>query len=469
MGRGSNQSPGAGATARGSIEGIPEPRMLSVHSEDGFEVPITIYGDIDPRAITQLLTCAKAGSARAAAQMPDGHVGYSMPIGGVIAYEHHVSPSGAGVDIGCGVMGVRTDLQAADVEIEPIMDEITRRISFGMGRPNNEPVDHPVLDEIRAAEFTPQRALAQKAAAQLGTVGTGNHYIVLAEDEAGQLWITCHFGSRGFGHKTAAGFLALDAGLEFTDEVGDAPMDSPPVLFDIHSEIGQAYIGAADLASRYAYAGREAVCERALEILGATETRRINEHHNASWLEEVAGEKAWVVRKGATPAYPGQEGIVGGSMEYGLVIVEGLDTPDREASLNSTIHGAGRAMSRIKAAGKVKQRKFYRCSHCDYEIKAGNYKQKHTSCPDHGQVKFNRFCREERIREGAVDYDAVKARMAAAGVILRGGAADEAPEAYKRLDDVLAAHENHIKVSGRLRPRGVAMAGPDVYDAHKVD
>src|SRR5262249_10852366 len=139
----------------------------------------------------------------------DHHVGYSQPIGGAIAYSHHISPSGVGFDIGCGNLASKTSLRAADVDVPRVMDEIASQISFGVGRTNPEPVDDPVIERIAHAPFKPQRALWQMARNQLGTVGSGNHYVDLFVDEAGYLWVGVHFGSRGFGHKTATGFLAL--------------------------------------------------------------------------------------------------------------------------------------------------------------------------------------------------------------------------------------------------------------------
>src|SRR4051812_49729735 len=121
------------------------------------ESPITVYGDVDPRAVEQLERCARAGDAVAAALCADGHVGYSQPIGGVIAYPEHISPSGVGYDIACGVRGTMTDLRVADVDVPRVMDEIARRISFGIGRNEGERADHPVLDKIRTTDFAPQR------------------------------------------------------------------------------------------------------------------------------------------------------------------------------------------------------------------------------------------------------------------------------------------------------------------------
>src|SRR4051812_38474198 len=233
------------------------------------ESPITVYGDVDPRAVEQLERCARAGDAVAAALCADGHVGYSQPIGGVIAYPEHVSPSGTGYDIGCGNKAVRTDLLAADLRpsLPKVMDEVFSRISFGVGRANDEPVDHPVLDRITRADFAPQRALHRLAAEQLGTVGAGNHYVDLFEDEDGFVWAGVHFGSRGFGHKTASGFLALAQGRGFDDRASAVGMDSPPVLLPVDSELGQSYVSAMELAGEYAHAGRDVVIDKVLDIL----------------------------------------------------------------------------------------------------------------------------------------------------------------------------------------------------------
>jgi tRNA-splicing ligase RtcB len=176
-----------------------------------------------------------------------------MPIGGAVAYKDYISPSGVGFDIACGNKAVKTDLIARDIDRKKIMDEITRRISFGIGRVNNEPVDHPVLEEISETDFKPQKNMAKLASEQLGTVGSGNHYVDLFEDEDGNLWIGVHFGSRGFGHKTAMGFLALARGLKFEDKPRDADsMDAPPTLLDVNSELGKDYIRAMNLAGEYA-------------------------------------------------------------------------------------------------------------------------------------------------------------------------------------------------------------------------
>src|ERR1051325_7423631 len=233
---------------------------------------IKTFGAVDARSLAQLERCMAAGDAEVGVLCAAHHPGYSQPIGGGIAYEGYVSPSGVGYDIGCGNKAAQTELTRADLDalggVEAVMREITRRISFGMGVPAQERVDHPVLDKIRAADFRPQRKLSQLAESQLGTVGSGNHYVNLMEDENGRIWVGVHFGSRGFGHKTASGFLALAEGKRFDEHAVEGEMDSPPVLFETGTELADSYISAMELALEYAYAGRDVVVAKVLEILG---------------------------------------------------------------------------------------------------------------------------------------------------------------------------------------------------------
>ena len=397
-----------------------------------------IYGQHDAATIQQLERCVAAEDTAIGVLCADGHKGYSMPIGGVVAYTRYVSPSGVGFDIACGNMAVRTNLTAdsfAHPELEKIADEIQRRISFGVGRRNNEPIDSPVLDEIAHAGVRQQRALAAMAASQLGTVGSGNHYVDILEDEGGRLWIACHFGSRGFGHKTATGFMSVAQGRRFEDAKGEGSMDSPPLLLDINRPSGQDYVEAMALAGRYAYAGREAVIAKTLAILGATADDHVHNHHNFAWRESHGGRDYWVVRKGATPAFPGQLGFVGGSMGDISVVLRGVESEESKLALYSTVHGAGRVMSRTQAAGKRRWR--------------------------------NRGAPAERLNRGAVDFDAEKAKLAARGIILRGAGADEAPPVYRPLQTVLDAHAATIEVLHVLKPRIVVMAGTDEFDPYK--
>jgi tRNA-splicing ligase RtcB len=320
------------------------------------------------------------------------------------------------------------------------MGEITRRISFGMGVPAQERVDHPVLDAIRAAEFASQRALADLADKQLGTVGSGNHYVNLMADEDDRIWVGVHLGSRGFGHKTASGFLALAQGLRFGEHAREGEMDSPPVLFEADSELGESYVSAMQLAGDYAYAGRDVVVAKVLEILGTEAQHEVHNHHNFAWREEHFGRSYWVIRKGCTPARPGQEGFVGGSMGDESVILVGVESSDNEQALYSTVHGAGRVMSRSQAAGRVRKRKAYACTmrDCPYVSDTEG------TCPEHA-AKLRKVCVTEQVKPGLVDWPAVQARLREQGIVLVGGGADEAPEAYKRLPEVLAAHGETVR------------------------
>lgn len=395
---------------------------------------LTIFGEpiIDPNAIAQIQRCASSPDDRATLTA-DAHYGYGHPIGGVVAYKNKISLSGVGFDIACGNKACQTNIRAADIDAEQVMDEIFKQIGFGVGRPNPKPIDHPVFDLISKAAFKPQRDMMKLAMDQLGTVGSGNHFVDLFEDEHGWLWVGVHFGSRGFGHKTTMGFIALSKGKRFDEHAPEGGMDAPPILFDAAGQLGQDYLAAMRLAGEYAYAGRDTVVAKTLEILGAKSVFEVHNHHNFLWEEEHFGQKYFVVRKGATPAFPGQYGFVGANMADTSVIIRGKDSGQSREGLYSTVHGAGRAMSRTQAAGKKRWK--------------------------NGQVQY--------LSKGVVDWVQVKKGIKKQGIVLRGGGADEAPECYKKLEEVLAYHAGTIEIMHRLRPIGVAMAAPDMFDPYK--
>jgi tRNA-splicing ligase RtcB len=320
------------------------------------EVPaVLVYGNHDEQTVAQLQRCVAAEAGARGVLCADGHVGYSMPIGGVVAYEKFISPSGVGYDIACGNFAVQTGIQDSDVseaQYEHIANEIARRISFGIGRNNNEPVDNPVFDRIAHSPIREQRALVQQARNQLGTVGSGNHYVDLLVDDNGYLWVGVHFGSRGIGHKTATMFMNVAKGLPIDAHSGEGEMHSPPLLLDVNQPSGQDYIEAMSIAGEFAYAGREEVVKKVLEILSVgslDEYDQVHNHHNFAWQETHFGKAYWVVRKGATPAGPGVRGFVGGSMGDISVILRGRESVASAAALYSTVHGAGRVMSRNQA------------------------------------------------------------------------------------------------------------------------
>lgn len=373
---------------------------------------LKIFGEHDEATIAQMRNCMSVGNTVAGVICADGHLGYAQPVGGVIAYEKQISISGVGFDIGCGNMAVKIDVPYSSIQhrVRDIITDVHKTISFGVGRVNNERVEHELFDDAFAWNMADRDDYRMKALAQLGTVGSGNHYVDLMYDEAGFVWIGVHFGSRGFGHSSATKYLKAAGGND--------GMNVPPAIVDEGSEIGQRYLAAMQLAGRYAYAGREWVTERVRKIIGGSIIDSVHNHHNYAWKECHNGVELWVVRKGATPAFPGQRGFIGGSMGDDAVIVEGVDSEEAKTSLYSTVHGAGRLFGRKEA-----------------------------------KRRFTKSQMDEWLKRR--------------GVVLVGADLDESPMAYRRLSDVLAFHSNSIKVVHTLRPFAVAMAGENEYDPWK--
>jgi tRNA-splicing ligase RtcB len=387
---------------------------------------LTIFGPHDEKTIQQITTAAEDDRVVRAALMPDGHYGYNVPIGGVVAYKDAISPSGVGFDIGCGNSAFLLDMPGISLRgnIKQIMDDVWKTISFGVGRRNNEQVDAEILDSSHPGwDTVAAKSLRQKAAVQYGTCGSGNHYVDLFTDELDRVWVGVHFGSRGFGHGIATWFLKA-AGA-------DQDMAAAPCVLDTDSDLGEQYIEAMKLGGEYAYAGRTWVCNRVAKLLGASVLDEVANNHNLAWEEEHGGEKLWVVRKGATPAFPGQRGFVGGTMGEQSVILEGVENENAKYSLYSTVHGAGRAMGRMMAKGTIDKKT--------------------------GAVK----------RPGLVSKEMMQGWVDRAGIELRGAGVDESPDCYKRLPEVLAACGNSIRILHTLTPVGVAMAGSNEFDPYR--
>jgi tRNA-splicing ligase RtcB len=394
-----------------------------------------VFGQHDAKTLSQLQQVARR--AERVALMADGHQGYVMPIGGVAAYHNQVSVVGVGFDIACGNAAIRTNRKVTDFtrdELTSLADQIQAEISFGIGRTcqsADAPDDHPLFEDP-AWEAIPGKherdSLRAKARAQLGTVGSGNHYVDIFADEIGALWVGVHFGSRGLGHTVASGFLALGQGREWKARVPEAE-----VLLDLKTPMGDAYWSLMNLAGRYAYAGREWVARKVVSLLGGRELELIHNHHNFAWRESHGGEELIVVRKGATPAFPGQRSFVGGSMGDDSVILEGAPegNPEQQAAMFSTVHGAGRVMSRTEARGKM------------------NWRTREVKSP------------------GKVSWEMLREWIGSKGVILRGGGLDESPHVYRRLPQVLAAQGNTVRVVHTLTPLIVVMAGENEFDPYK--
>ena len=386
---------------------------------------VPVWGNmIDVKALNQIETCYK--TATHAALMADHHSGYSVPIGGVVAYRNQISPSGVGFDIACGNMAVLTDLHFDEIKnhIPELADQIFSQLAFGVGRKNNEKVEHPIFED-GSWKVIPTSIDKNTAEKQLGTIGSGNHYIDIFSDAQNRIWIGVHFGSRGLGHKIATFFLKAGGAKD--------GIDVAPLVLDVDSQLGGDYLRAMELAGKYAYAGREWVCDRVCKILNTKIVESVHNHHNFAWKEMHNGEELWVVRKGATPAFPGQRSFVGGSMGDISVILEGVENEESKYSLYSTVHGAGRTMSRTAAKGK--------------------------------------FIRDEQGRKqrqpGLVRHDEMIKWIESKGVCLRGAGLDEAPQCYKRIEQVLKEHEKSIKIIEVLKPLIVCMAGEEIVDPYK--
>ena len=324
---------------------------------------IVIIGDAEEGAIQQAQNCLV--EAEAMLLMADNHKGYGMPVGGVAVYKDRIPPAGVGFDIGCGNKAVLTNLKLKDIQdrLEPLADEIFDTLAFGVGQGNKVRVEHELFDDPiwEESEFLKGSGNLKKTArAQLGSIGAGNHYVDVFADEDDRIWVGVHFGSRNLGHSIASHFMK---------QAGDNLniMDSTPKTLDVNSPVGQDYIACMKLAGKYAYAGRDWVCNTVVDILGGKIVDEVHNHHNYAWHEEHGGKKYWVVRKGATPAFPQQRGFVGSSMGDDSVILQGVDGEESRALFYSTVHGAGRVMSRTEAAGRRRKVTVQRTRKCPSE------------------------------------------------------------------------------------------------------
>jgi tRNA-splicing ligase RtcB len=346
--------------------------------------------------------------------MPDAHQGYGLPIGGVLATEGTVIPYGVGVDIACRMKLTVLDLPAATLDGQPSLLEraLLRETQFGTGKTLPERADHDVLDAGRWAGTQLVRSLRDKAAGQLGTSGSGNHFVEfgrldLAADDLGltagsYLAILSHSGSRGPGAQIAAHYTKTARALhpELPKEL------SYLAWLDLDSEPGQEYWGAMNLMGDFAEASHEIIHARLARNLRAGVLAGVENHHNFAWLERHGGRNVVVHRKGATPAGTGVLGVIPGSMATPGFVVRGRGSV---ASLASASHGAGRVMSRTAARQRF------------------TWKQ-------------------------------VQPLLDQAGVKLLSAGIDENPLVYKDINEVIAAQTDLVDVVARFSPRIVRMA-----------
>jgi tRNA-splicing ligase RtcB len=291
------------------------------------------------------------------ALMPDNHLGYGLPIGGVLGTYHSVIPYAVGVDIACRMMCTITDLPVAFLDdpflpkVDPLIRAITEGTVFGVGGQQKVKPDHPVMDrDWNCTRVT--RENKDKAWSQLGTSGSGNHFVefgvvTLERPDLGlepgrYVALLSHSGSRG-------------AGAAVCKTYHDIAMNKLPKVYEqfkrlawlsLDSEAGQEYWHAMNLMGEYASANHHTIHRRVLGLAGATSVMVIENHHNFAWKEEHAGQELIVHRKGATPAGGGVLGVIPGSMADPAFIVRGKGQSE---SLRSASHGAGRKMSRTQA------------------------------------------------------------------------------------------------------------------------
>lgn len=314
---------------------------------------------IDEKTLDQAHTTARMPFIHPhLALMPDAHLGKGATVGSVIPTRGAIIPAAVGVDIGCGMIAVRTQFTASDLEgrdLAPLREAIERAIPLSAGRYNRKVV---ASAEPRIAEL---ERLAEKAGfdpasytgnwmLQLGTLGSGNHFIEVSLDELDRVWLFLHSGSRGIGNKIAAHHIAVAQRLAKRWWI-DLPDPDLAYLVEETPEFTR-YIRELRWAQHFALLNREEMMDRVVrqvsEFTGVAvdEQERINCHHNFTESEKHFGKQVWVSRKGAIQADAGRPGLIPGSMGTASYVVEGLGNP---LSLNSSPHGAGREYSRSAA------------------------------------------------------------------------------------------------------------------------
>lgn len=377
---------------------------------------LKMYGskEIDQSAKKQMELAMSLPIARQGALMPDAHTGFGLPIGGVLATENAVIPYGVGMDIGCRMA----------LSIFPENDKYVQRYAhaikvalkththFGMDGGLPYAQSDAILDSPKFQETELLRSLHAKAVRQLGSSGSGNHFVEFGEIElfeandmglpAGKyLALLSHSGSRGLGAAIAKHYTQIAM------QTCKLPREAQHLAWlDLATEAGQEYWLSMELAGAYAAACHTRIHHNLSKALGLSALTCIENHHNFAWKEQLADGNTYVVhRKGATPAHEGEWGIIPGSMTTPAYLVRGKGV---DLSLNSASHGAGRAMSR------------------------------------------------QRAKESTT-ASALKKLLSQAGVTLIGGSVEESPIAYKDIDKVMSAQQELVSVKGKFLPKIVRM------------
>lgn len=371
--------------------------------------------EIDPAAHAQMRQSCSLPMAVGGALMPDAHVGYGLPIGGVLALDNAVVPYAVGVDIACRMKLSILDMPSTAIEqnFHQLKTAIEKGTRFGVGSEHETPQDHPVMDQ----DWTITRITREhkdKARRQLGTSGSGNHFVefgvlTLPADDAelglaaGEyLALMSHSGSRGTGAAVCDTYSRI-AQLRLPRHAKDF---GRLAWLELDSEAGQEYWAAMNLMGDYAAANHAVLHRLVIKFLGAHAIAGVENHHNFAWKERHGERELIVHRKGATPAGAGVLGVIPGSMASPAFVVRGKGHPE---SFDSASHGAGRCMSRTVARSKYNFREIQR-------------------------------------------------DLAQQGVHVLSAGADEVPYVYKDIHEVMAAQQDLVDVVARFEPRIVKMS-----------
>lgn len=403
--------------AREVLRSTAQPAAEKAVRSAPLDYPIWGRSGIDSGSLAQMDAAMRLPIAIAGALMPDAHVGYGLPIGGVLAVDQAVIPFAVGVDIACR-------MRLSLFPVSPYMlgqqkavfeNALRQQTRFGVGAEwkGADRPEHAVLDDPDWQATAQLKSLVAQAERQLGTSGSGNHFVewgrfrlyeALGELAPGEyLALLSHSGSRGIGYKIADRYSKLAMQLH-----PDLDQNLRHLAWlDLNSEPGQEYWLSMQLAGRFAAANHAIIHQRVAAAAGLVAAVMVENHHNFAWKEQLPdGREVIVHRKGATPAGAGVLGIIPGSMGDAGYLVRGKGAA---ASLASASHGAGRKMSRKAALDSISKAE-----------------------------------REAYLKER--------------GVTLLGGGMDESPQAYKPIDEVMAAQQDLVEVIGKFSPRIVLMA-----------
>ncbi len=412
--RGSDKGSGAdGSTDREKPDRRLARKSDRKKSAHGFK----IYGEeqIDPEAVRQMETAMRLPISVRGALMPDAHVGYGLPIGGVLATYNAVIPYGVGMDIGCRMcLSVYPfPPSKVDDDREDIRKILLSETRFGLGEFKDEK-DHEILERKEFSEIKFLKSLHGKFAAQLGTSGHGNHFVdvgfvripagagVTGLPEGDYFAVLSHSGSRNFGAEVCKHYTRIAR-----ERLGLSGEAAQLAWLELDSDEGGEYWAAMNLAGDYSHANHRIIHRRLAAAFGEEPLTIIENHHNFAWRERLdTGEEVVIHRKGATPAGIGDTGIIPGSMASPAFIVRGKGN---EESLNSAAHGAGRKLSRKAAIRSITEKEM-----------------------------------REYLRQK--------------GVELIGAGVDEAPFAYKDIHEVMEHQRELVEVIGTFHPKIVRMA-----------